>query len=64
MGQQEVYDFLKRRKARWFTAKEISAELQVSIGSITNCLKKLRKSRSLQYRSTGNRNQYEYKFKY
>lgn len=63
MGQQEVYDFLKKFKRKWFTAREISKKLKVSIGSVTNCLKKLRQSRSVQYRNSKRRNQFEYKFK-
>ena len=63
MGQQEIYDFLKKNKRKWYTAREISTKLKVSIGSVTNCLKKLRKSRPIQYRSSGRRNQFEYKFK-
>jgi|TARA_B100001971_G_C18179178_1_gene531735 Mn-dependent DtxR family transcriptional regulator len=63
MGQQEIYDFLKKNKKKWFTARDISKKLKVSIGSVTNCLKKLRKSSSIQYRSSGRRNQFEYKFK-
>lgn len=63
MGQQEIYDYLKKHKARWFTSKEISKGLNVSIGSVTSCLKKLRQSRTVQFRTSKNRNQYEYKFK-
>jgi len=63
MGQQEVYDFLKKHPKKWFISKEISKGLNVSIGSVTNCLKKLRESRSIQFRQSGHRNQYEYKYK-
>lgn len=63
MGQQEVYDFLKKNKSGWFNTKQVSKELKVSIGSVTNCLAKLRKSNQVHYRHTGNRKQYEYKFK-
>jgi len=63
MGQQDIYDFLKGNKRKWFTSKEISKELDVSIGSVTNCLRKLRLSRSVNFRSSQNRNQFEYKFK-
>jgi Mn-dependent DtxR family transcriptional regulator len=63
MGQQEIYDYLKKNKARWFTSKDISKGLKVSIGSVTSCLKKLRHSRTIHFRTSKNRNQYEYKFK-
>lgn len=63
MGQQEIYDFLKANKTRWYTSKEISKKLKVSIGSVTNALKKLRNSRTVQFSTTDNKNQYEYKFR-
>jgi Mn-dependent DtxR family transcriptional regulator len=63
MGQQDIYDFLKDNKRAWFTSRDISAELDVSIGSVTNCLRKLRISRSVSFRNSDNRNQFEYKFK-
>lgn len=42
MGQQEVYDFLKNHRGKWFTSKEIANGLKVSVGSVTTCLQKLR----------------------
>ncbi|MFC2134874.1 winged helix-turn-helix domain-containing protein [Bacteroidota bacterium] len=61
MGQQEVYDFLCKNKATWFTSREISSKLGVSIGSVTMSLKKLRKTNLIKYKNTGKRNTYEYK---
>lgn len=63
MGQQEIYDFLKDKRAKWFTSRDISAGLDVSIGSVTNCLRKLRESRAVQFKESGHRNQFIYKFK-
>jgi len=67
MGQQEVYDFLKseysKDKKKWFTSKEISDALQISIGSITACLKKLRRTDTIKFETTGNRNEFRYQFK-
>jgi len=63
MGQQDIYDFLKDKNRNWFTSRDISKELEVSIGSVTNCLRKLRVSKSVNYRNSNNRNQFEYKFK-
>jgi Mn-dependent DtxR family transcriptional regulator len=63
MGQQDIYDYLKDNKKNWFTSRDISAELDVSIGSVTNCLRKLRMSKSVHFRGSDNRNQFEYKFK-
>ena len=50
MGQQEVYNFLKEHKGKWFTSKQISHETGVSIGSVTMSLKKLRKSQLIKYK--------------
>jgi DNA-binding transcriptional regulator GbsR (MarR family) len=61
MGQQEVYDFLCKNKSKWFTSKEISEALSVSIGSVTMSLKKLRKTNIIKYKVTGKRNTYSYK---
>lgn len=63
MGQQDIYDFLKGNRGNWFTSKHISGKLDVSIGSVTNCLRKLRLSKSVTFRNSDNRNQFEYKFR-
>lgn len=63
MGQQEVYDFLRKNKRKWYTSKEISKALSISIGSITACLKKLRRTETIDFETTGNRNEFRYRFK-
>ena len=63
MGQQEVYIFLKRNKSKWFLSKDISKRLETSIGSVTNCLKKLRKNNAIKFKETNRKNQFKYKFK-
>ncbi len=67
MGQQEVYDFLKAHPIGWFTSKEISNEINISIGSVTVCLKKLRENNEVHYKAIGKmggkRTQYSYSFK-
>jgi Mn-dependent DtxR family transcriptional regulator len=63
MGQQEVYNFLKQNKNKWFTSKQISESIGVSIGSVTMSLKKLRKSQLVKYKNTGKRNEFKYMFK-
>ncbi len=63
MGQQEVYDFLKCNKRRWYTSKEISGKLDISLGSITTSLKKLRQCKLVDYKSAGKRNLFQYRFK-
>ena len=63
MGQQEVFSFLKTHKGKWFTSKDIAKLLKVSLGSVTNNLKKLRKTEksSLKFKIVGNK--YYYLFK-
>lgn len=61
MGQQEVYDFLCKNKDKWFTSRDISDALNVSIGSVTMSLKKLRKTNLIKYKNLGKRNTYFYK---
>jgi len=68
MGQQEVYDFLKVRKDKWFTSKDIAKGLKASVGSVTTCLKKLRDSSAIDFEygkriGASSRNAYAYKFK-
>ncbi|MCX8147560.1 MAG: winged helix-turn-helix domain-containing protein [Candidatus Woesearchaeota archaeon] len=62
MGQQDIYDFLKKHPKRWFTSKELSQKLGISIGSVTMSLKKLRESKSVKFRTT-KRNMFQYMFK-
>lgn len=61
MGQQEVYDFLRKNKNKWFTSRDISEALGVSIGSVTMSLKKLRKTNIIKFKNTGKRNTFRYK---
>lgn len=64
MGQQEVYNFLKKNRSKWFTSKEIASGLDVSLGSVTNNLKKLRQSKEIMFKESPERkNMYLYKFK-
>ena len=63
MGQQEVYDFLKKHAGKWYTSKEISRMLKTSIGSVTNNLAKLRKRGEISFKPTGNRNEFKYCYK-
>ena len=67
MGQQEVYNFLKSHPNEWFTSRDISNEVNTSVGSVTVCLKSLRENNEVQYKPTGKKHgkraQYLYKFK-
>lgn len=64
MGQQEVYDFLKKNKEKWWTSKQISEKIDASIGSVTTTLTKLRKRKDVNYKMSKEKtNMYLYKFK-
>jgi len=63
MSQQEVSDFLKKHKGKWFTSKEIAEKLKVSTGSVINNLSKLRKSKQVLFKPTKRANQYMYSYK-
>lgn len=60
MGQQEIYDFLRRNGGTWFTSRALSDKLGISIGSVTMSLKKLRKTNIIEFRKAGPRNTFEY----
>ena len=62
MGQQEVYTFLKKNRNKWFLSKDIARASKTSIGSVTNCLKKLRESGEINFKETDRKNQFKYKF--
>lgn len=63
MGQQEVFSFLKDNRGKWFTSKDIAQGLKVSLGSVTNNLKKLRKTEkdTIKFKLVGNKYYYMYK---
>jgi len=70
MGQQEVYNLLKKHRTNWLSAKDIADKLRVSVGSVTVSLSKLRKTNLIYFRSRSEtknsivRNKcYTYKFK-
>jgi len=66
MGQQEVYDFLKKHRNKWYTSKEIADGLKASVGSVTTCLQKLRNSSAIGFeygKGHSRKNAYVYMFK-
>jgi predicted transcriptional regulator len=67
MGQQEIYYFLKKNKTKWFSSKEIATKLNLSIGSVTNGLKKLRENKIIKHKYikilNSHRKVYIYKYK-
>ena len=69
MGQQEVYDLLKKHRKKWLSTKEIIDKLRLSSGSVTASLKKLRKAGMVDYKlaklskESGKRKVYVHKFR-
>ena len=63
MGQQEVSDFLKDNKNKWFTSTDIAQNLAVSTGSVINNLSKLRKSQQVRFKQAERINQFLYQYK-
>jgi len=62
MGQQEIFNFLKRHRGKWFFAEEISKRIDLSVGSVRSCLKKLRKDSDIYFRKINNKT-FEYLYK-
>jgi len=50
MGQQEIYDFLKKNKNKWYSAKEIYEEINIknSLNSIMKAMGKLECDENIQ----------------
>jgi len=64
MGQQEVFNFLKLNKGKWWSSKEIAAKLEASVGSVTTTLTKLRKRNEILHKmSKIKTNMYLYKYR-
>ena len=63
MGQQDILEYLEDNPKKWFGSRELSSELDISIGSITMSLKKLRKADLIKYKKTGLRNAFLYALK-
>ena len=64
MGQQEVFDFLKKNQDKWWTSKQIALGLKASIGSVTTTLTKLRKRKDVKYKMSKEKtNMYLYQYK-
>lgn len=51
MGQQDIIHFLRKDRKKWFNASEISSKLNVSVGSVLACLRRLRKSKLIDFKS-------------
>ena len=63
MGQQEVYDFLKKNKEAWFTARDVASQLKISLNSSRTSLARLKKSKFIRCKQKEKQNVLEYKMK-
>lgn len=43
MGQDDINNFLRRYRNKWFSSNELAEALKVSKGSINRCLGRMRK---------------------
>ena len=50
MGQQEVFNFLKKNRNKWFTSRQIADKLKVSYGSVSVSLMILRRSEQIKFK--------------
>ena len=60
ISQSEVLEFLEKNKRKWFTSRQISKELGISIGSCTNNIFRLIKHQLIRRRESGKRYCFEY----
>lgn len=63
MGQQEVLDHLKKDEDRWFSSRELSDELDLSIEAVVTSLRKLRDTGYVNFESVGRNYRYRHKEK-
>ena len=60
-------ELLKSNSGNWFTSKEISQRLNISLGSVQVCSKRLREKNEVEFKKSGMRKgkrpQYFYKSK-
>jgi len=65
MGQEEIAQELKKDKDKWFSIKELAAELGVNPGSVTRAARRLRYAGFVHYKhSQDNTNHGKYLYKY
>lgn len=57
MSQQDIYRVLQENKGKWLNSKEISEKLGLSLNTVINNLKKIRKTKEIdfQYRESTRR---------
>lgn len=64
MGHQEIFEFLKKHRGKWFVAEELSKRMNLSVASVRVSLKKLRENRNIYFRKMNNNlTSFEYLYK-
>ena len=53
MGQKEVLEFIDNSDGQWYTAKQIADSLKVKYAVVSQALRRLRKSKFIEYSSMG-----------
>jgi DNA-binding MarR family transcriptional regulator len=51
MGQSDIIFFLRKSRSKWFNANDIAKRLNISIGSVLACLRRLRKANLIEFRN-------------
>ena len=51
MGQSDIINFLSRGGKKWVNANDIAKKLNVSIGSVLACLRRLRKAKLIEFKN-------------
>ena len=52
MGQQEVFNFVKKNRNKWFTSRQIADKLKASYGSVSVSIMKLRQSGQVKFKKS------------
>ncbi len=56
MGQQEVFSFLRTHSGEWWSAQDLTEKLDITIGSVTASLRKLRQFGQVTSKREGRKN--------
>lgn len=67
MGQRKIFEFLKKNKRKYYSARELSTKLGMTSTAVWHSLKSLRKFRMVTVKSEKKQRENQmkvYKFKY
>jgi len=70
MSQEQVFNFLKKNRNKWFTSRQIAERLKTSYGAVSTNLTRLRLSEQVKHKknktsskSPGRRGEFVYRHK-